>query len=245
MNDHQAPDSSISLLPALAGEYETFRKLRGWPKHLWMMAHKTEVAAFYRDHGLIAATHRYRMSPRTLASYVSEVEHDEHYDDAPPVRGRPGVFIKGGAKHQWLVAHKEEVRAYFKEHGFYKTTAHYRLYQTTMLALLDADPDLQSPELRLAEGALRRYKNLQPVLEAIKEASDKADRAALMAESSSAGVAQLRREIHMLREEFEAFQQTVSQQVGQAIVGSLMKNMKLPKKLAAGKDTRSVSVQGW
>ena len=245
MNPSQ-PEASLSLPTiSLAREYEAFLELRGWAKHLWMIAHKPDVADYYHDHGLIATTHHFRMSPHTLAGYVPEVSQDEHFDDAPyyPNGANPGVFFRGGAKHKWLKAHKQDIRAYFKEHGFYATLTRYRLLHTTLLEFLDADPELQGPELRLAGAALGKSKNLKPMLEAIKEVDDKADKGIIIAEAASAGVTQLRREIRELKGQFESFQQSVSQQVGKALVASLLHNMPVPDDIEVKRDTGPLSLR--
>ncbi len=144
------------------------------------------------------------------------------------MRKRDPSQLKGGAKHMYLRLHRAEIIGYLNAHGIGPTLTQYHICSVTLDNLLTQGDKGNDPRYRYTGTAPSRP---NPVLLTALDALNIADKSKVIAEMAQGSVADLRRELRELREQFALFQQAVATDLATRFLKPLLEFMKVPDTL--------------
>ena len=131
--------------------------------------------------------------------------------------------MKGGAGHKWIREHRQLILDYLDLFGEEDTLAKFKLKPDTLERIKLSDEPAH-----------------------LRERLSMAEKASLKADISEAGVAQLRKEVRELKEQFIAFQDAVSSQVAHKFLLPLIKHLQVPEGLPNPEDKPNpLSLEGF
>jgi len=195
--------------------------LKGQEKRNWIRTHPAEVSAYLREFGFSKTLGHFNIRYPTLCRLL-----DLKIDDPDNL-----LYMRGGQKSKWLRAHGAEVLDYLSTNGIYNTLVRFHIGSMTLDRLLNRNPVDNDPRYRFTRTSLPA--DAEPVFKVAQDAIEVAEIAKLEAARSNQGVADLRREIRELKEQFSLFQDTVGTHISKVIIKAFLEGTPIPDRLAA------------
>jgi len=193
--------------------------LRGKQKREWLKTHRVELDAYLREFGLAHTLGHFNIRYRTLCQ-ILDLKEDE-----PDIL----IYLRGGQKGKWLREHRAEVLDHLTAYGILSTLLKFHTTSSTLDRLINRNPSDNDPRYRNTGKVAPAHP--EPVFQAAFASIEVAERAKLIALDAKQGVADLRRELRELKEQFGLFQDTVSTEIVSKFLRPLLERITMPDAL--------------